>query len=333
MQEVFRCVAGSRLFGTANENSDWDYKAVYIPDARTLLLEGGVKAVQTSTGDAKSKNDETDVDMTSFSMQKYVGLLNKMETNAVEMLFSPNMLDESGEEHVAWPFRMLHENRFKVLCDKKAPFLGFAHAQAMRYAVRGERLQVLDALCTLLRGLDPKRPVIEQVSVIELTKTGATVYAKRQPYARGLRGFRMIDFVEVYGRECAVTVKAKEMLDIYEKPLLQAGKRSKASMEGGTDWKGIYHAQRVVDEGLELFSTGELRFPLANASYYRDIRTGTLDLDEVLNRFEGKVQELEELTPIPEFRETPDKEWGDEFIASLHEQVVVDAYHAWRETA
>lgn len=37
MKVLVKCVAGSHLFGTNTENSDKDYKGVYIPDADSIL--------------------------------------------------------------------------------------------------------------------------------------------------------------------------------------------------------------------------------------------------------------------------------------------------------
>lgn len=329
MTEVFRCLAGSRLFGTATETSDHDYKAVVLPSAREVLLGKAFFARQNSTGDKTTRNSANDVDVTSTSLHKYVTQLTKMETNAIEMLFAPAL--PSGTAVPVNPVAMLRENRFKVLSANKDCFLGFGRSQANRYAVRGERKTSLETLCRMLeqwphgeRLGDTNVPNTLRMGVVP----GVEVVAKPQP------GGAMLDFVSAFGREMPVTCKVGEALKVFEKPLKELGNRTVAAAEnGGADWKGLYHAQRIVDEGLELFRTGGLRFPCGNAEYYLNVRAGVFKLEYVLDNFERSLLELENLSPIPEFSEQPDLDWAEEFVSAFHEQIVVGAYEKWRAAA
>ena len=92
----------------------------------------------------------------------------------------------------------------------------------------------------------------------------------------------------------------------------------------------MYHAHRVVDEGIELFTTGSLVFPSKHAAEYLKIRNGELAIDEVLDTFDEKLKTLENVEPIPCFNEKADMEWIEEFISSVHEQKVVGRYETWR---
>lgn len=323
MQEVFRCVAGSRLFGTNTPESDVDYKAIAIPTAKDILLGKATYSVQNTTGSNRERNGADDVDVTIMSLQKYVNLLMKMETNAIEMMFAPSLVQTS-----LCPVAMLRENRFKVLSANKAGFLGFGKNQAMKYAVRGERKTSIERLCAAL-GSVPQTYAIRDSAIPDFIRAahipGVSIIEKPQP------GGVLLDFISAFGREMPVTCKVGEALKVFEKPLLEIGNRTAAAAEnGGADWKGLYHAQRIIDEGLELFKTGELKYPCEFAQHYLCIRKGLLPLDQVLDYFEDRLQELEELTPISDFPEAPDIEWAQEFIYSFHEQVVVEAYHEWK---
>ncbi|QJA42971.1 hypothetical protein [Phaeobacter phage MD18] len=323
--EIFRCVAGSRLFGTATESSDTDYKAVHVPDARSILLGTANAVIDQSTGSNDTANSADDVDMVSFPVQKYLSMLAKMETNALEMLFAPNQHDD-------WLWDEIKNERFRLMSRNKKAFTGYAKGQAMRYSVRGDRVASLEKLVTILECLDPNRPMNEQnVNDVMNQIKGVKVYEKRDPQRNSVLGYRLTPYLTAFGRECPMTCKPKEALSIYRKPLVEAGKRSRDAASGdGPDWKGLYHAQRIVDEGLELFATGELVFPCREASYYLQIRSGELPVEAVLNRFEERLEALEEIEPIPEFRDEADKKWIDEFVMSVHEQKVVSAYEEWR---
>ncbi len=321
--EIFRCVAGSRLFGTETPTSDTDYKAVHVPDARSILLGTADAVIDQSTGSNNSSNSADDVDLVSFPVRKYLKMLSKMETNAIEMLFAPSMLEGS----FLWD--QIREDRFKVMSANKQAFTGYAKGQAMRYAVRGDRITCLERLVTVLECLDPRERMNTQPSIISVLEDVDNVRVIHKPEADG-----PTPYITAFGRECPLTCFPKEAIKVYAKPLKEAGARTRAAAEGeGPDWKGLYHAQRIVDEGIELFSTGSLTFPCRDRAYYRRIREGKCPLDSVLGYFEGRLIELEELTPISDFMPKADQEWIDEFVYAVHEQAVVEAYEEWREAA
>lgn len=43
MTEIFRCLAGSRLYGTNNADRDHDYKAVNFPTRKQILWGNGIR--------------------------------------------------------------------------------------------------------------------------------------------------------------------------------------------------------------------------------------------------------------------------------------------------
>lgn len=329
MAEIFRCVAGSRLFGTATPNSDTDFKAVALPTAKQVLLGAASFSRQETTGNIHSHNGAHDVETTTFSLQKYVTLLTKMETNAIEMLFAPAVA--SGASVPLDPMGILRENRFRVLSANKDGFEGFGKAQAYRYAIRGDRKTSLETLSAMLeqwpvgaRLSDTNVPNTVRMGV----PTGVEIIAKPQP------GGMMLDFINAFGKEVPVTCKVGEALKVFQKPLRELGKRTVAAADaGGADWKGLYHAQRIVDEGIELFTTGELLFPCVNAPAYRAIRSGQMELEAVLDHFESSLIRLQETTPIAEFQTEPDLDWANEFVEAFHEQIVVGSYEKWKAAA
>lgn len=267
----------------------------------------------TSTGSKDKANSADDVDNTSFPLQRYLGLLAKMETNAIEMLFAPNRVPANA----VWD--TIFANRHRILHANKDGFIGFGKSQALRYAVRGQRLETLTLVTGFLEScVNNKRPVqeyfIEPLSEI--------------PGVSWTYGKDSIKQLTVFGRSVPVTVTVAEALQVFQKPILDAGKRAKTAHEhGGADWKGLYHAHRIVDEGLELFATGDLTFPCQNASQYLAIRAGELSLDEVLDLFDEKLADLEALTPTSALATRPDMQFIDDFVAETHGKVVLNYMH------
>jgi hypothetical protein len=323
--EIFKCVAGSGLFGTTIATSDTDYKSVHIPSAKSILMGTANAVIDQSTGPKNATNTADDVDMASFPVQRYLSLLSKMETNALEMLYAPNMHDD-------FLWNQIKEDRFRIMTSNKKSFTGYAKGQAMRYAVRGDRLNSLMELVARLEKLDPKvRMNLQQPLVAFHGINDVRVYRKTEGNPEA---YVKTPYLNACGREVPLTCYPKDALKIFSKPIEEAGKRAmNAASEGGPDWKGLYHAQRIVHEGIELFSTGEITFPCERAKIYVQIRNGEWPIDMVLDDFEDSLQELEELTPISDFRDKPDQEWINEYVSAVHEQKVVDAFDEWRESA
>ena len=87
MTEIFRTIAGSRLYGTHTATSDTDYKAVHLPSAKDILLRPKRDLVRSTTSGGSDRNGADDVDVESFELQRYLKLASDMQTIPVEMLF------------------------------------------------------------------------------------------------------------------------------------------------------------------------------------------------------------------------------------------------------
>lgn len=304
--EIFKCVAGSRLFGTAVPESDTDYKGIHVPSTRDILL-GKSKVIESSTGNKVTKNTAADTDMVSFPIQRYLELVTKMETNAIEMLFAPNLI-----ESVEW--KVVYANRHRLLSSNKKAFTGFGKSQAMRYAMRGTRLDTFTAVCDILSNMTGNRKVSEQPSAIHFHSVpSVSIFYKTE------HDGNETPYMDVLGKECSMNVKAQEALAMYLKPIKEAGQRSlTAQAQGGADWKGLYHAHRIVDEGLELFGTGNLSFPCKNAQEYLAIRSGSLTLGIVLDAFDSKLAALEAIEPHKALLEKADTGWIENFVYDIY---------------
>ena len=78
MNLVTRIEFGSHLYGTSTPDSDHDWKSVYLPEARDILLQ----RVQASTGHVVKRtegqrNTAQDVDDEAYSLQRYLQLLSE----------------------------------------------------------------------------------------------------------------------------------------------------------------------------------------------------------------------------------------------------------------
>ena len=91
MEIIVQMRFGAHLYGTATVESDLDLKAVYLPEARDILLQRVRPSVnETRTRPPGEKNTAADVDFEAYSLQRYMELLAEGQSVAIDMLFAPD---------------------------------------------------------------------------------------------------------------------------------------------------------------------------------------------------------------------------------------------------
>jgi len=76
---IFRCIIGSRAYGLDDENSDTDYRGIFLPTADTHWSLYGVPE--------QIENEATQE--TYWELQKFISLALKANPNVLECLYSP----------------------------------------------------------------------------------------------------------------------------------------------------------------------------------------------------------------------------------------------------
>lgn len=314
--EIFRCVAGSRLYGTNTPDSDTDFKAVHLPTKEEILLGRGKPVISRSTGDKDERNGANDVDVESFTLQRYLKLASDMQTIPVEMLF----VDPRGDTRYfnsspVW--NTVVTNRNKILSNNTDSFVGYCKGQAVRYSMRGKRLETFTAVHDLLSTHSNLGVLVSSIRSELESIDGVRFVDKLQP------GGVFVPFMSVNGRQVPATLKCREAAKVYAKPISEAGKRATAAMEAGNmDCKALYHAMRIADQGIELFSTGNITFPSKNIPLLMKIRKGEVDLDETLDLFDEKVLALESIGANSPLSDKPDLVWIDSYVSEVYEGIV-----------
>lgn len=313
--EIFRCLAGSRLYGTETATSDTDYKAVHLPTKRGILLGRGKAVLSTSTGSKDAKNGADDTDVESFELQRFLKLASDMQTIPVELLFVPFIARD-----VSWVWGKVIDNRHKILNRNTKAFVGYCKGQAVRYSMRGKRLETYQNVVavleeTIANARDNKDIVAEVMPTLLLFDGVKAV-------ERDHNG-RTVTYLDVYGRQVPTTVRLSEALSVYAKPVNEAGQRARNAMDaGGADWKALYHTVRIVDEGITLFRDGDITFPCTNRDYLMQIRAGEVQMDRVLDYFDGQLEILEGIEDKSPLAKKPDLEWIDNFVEDIYESIV-----------
>lgn len=279
---ISKTIFGSHLYGTATELSDRDYKSIYLPSLSSCILNQVQHGKQSTTKrDTNQKNTNLDVDNISHSLQHFILNLGRTgDTTFLDMLHTPTSLTLESSD--AWQFIRQHRSLFYTKTLKA--YLGFARAQAARYGQKGERLQACVDILNVLRDLPPHERLGNY-----LDRLPHSQYTKQYLYEdASSTDKRVYDFC---GKKLMATTSITHVIQTLEAFYNERGHRALSAQEqGGVDWKALSHAFRVTYQLKELYTIGDIIFPLKNADFLIKIKKA-----EFHNKLETLSEELESL--------------------------------------
>lgn len=290
---LYVTVSGSTLYGTNDASSDLDYKGIYLPSEESMLLETSVDSVDLSSNKSNSKNSEDDIDVTFHSVQKFMRLVAKGETGALDLLFS--IFNKETTVMIDSEFKALIEKHYMSLITKKSnAFVGYCNSQAKKFAIKGARY---DELVKLIYKVSSYSPCLklgyyydelrEFISDNELKYIDLVV-------APGPRKTDEMTYLEVLGRKFAPTVSIELFLSKINQLEESYGHRAKGC-DTDVEWKSLSHAVRVIDEVEELLTTKRIVFPLKGREFIYNVKRGNVPLDVVTAYIQHKMEVVDKL--------------------------------------
>lgn len=309
---------GSKLFGTDNPNSDTDYKGIFIPSQRDVLLKKDIEHYNYNSNDTNTKNSKEDIDLQLYSIYKWFNLLKKGETGALDLLFSLFREDTqiySDEAFVS----MMRENYNKFYNRNLHSFVGYCVGQSKLYNIRGERFNELHTFVEYFALISQKRGSIKLEEVFDeiedIFNTTAFKYIKfvQASISRGGTSDKMGTFVEVLGKKFRSTITIEYFYQKIQAMEAQFGNRSRSSATG-VDWKALSHAVRVINEVEELLDEGFITFPLNNRVYIKSVKYGNESLEEVMDYLDKKLDIVQQKLQDSNLPEKSDEDFIDNLI-------------------
>lgn len=321
---VYLIKSGSQLYGTNTEASDTDYLGLFVPSKESVMLKEDPDHLVITTGKANSKNASTDIDVQLWSIYKFLNLVKKGETGALDLLFSFKGLNKDEIQvinHKKYTDVFLENFQQYLSKDLKA-FVGYCLGQAKKYNIKGaryselldfyERFNQLRLPCTTDQKLVTLDKLIDEHIISKKYKYIKMVYAKGPKR----QGNDYIWYIELLGRKHALDITISEFMTRIERLFNSFGARTLAA-SNGVDNKALSHATRVILECEELLETGGIVFPLKDKEFIKDIKYHKdlvqgggfisekieLNLDNLMNFLEvklDKVNDLLETSSLPE---------------------------------
>lgn len=324
MNIVCEMIHGSHLYGLNTEQSDKDYKGVFLPPLDDLILGKASHEIRESTGEAHSKNTNEDVDTVLYSLHKFIKMACDGETIAIDMLHcNDGNLIESSE---VW--KELVDNRHLFYTKNMKAFLGYCRKQASKYGVRGSRLKAMEDVLNQLKSSYNELGDIKLNSVPILDTMLDVISNEHPKYVKVMgsfyKGNKLVErkVLEVCDAKYDFTTSLSYVIDALQKKYDAYGYRAQqAKNNEGIDWKAMSHALRAGYQLKEIYETGDLVYPLKDRDFLLQVKQGELDFTTVVSpALEKVIDEVERLAVQSNLPDKVDREFWDDFILRVYNQ-------------
>lgn len=312
--EIVKMIFGSHLYGTSTPESDTDYKGVFLPNKRDIILGNVPKSTNNMTKtDNKAKNTSNDVDTEIYSLHYFLQLACEGQTVALDMLHAPkDMLLSSSD---IWDEIVKERHRFYT--RNLQAFIGYARKQAAKYGIKGSRLAEARMVYDFLRSDDHQND-LKMGDLWDILPTGEHI-----KFVIGGKKNSEEEFYQVCGKKMQKTAQVSYCMEILKTFVDSYGHRAMlAEQNKGIDWKAISHAVRAAEQVKEVLKYNTITFPLKNAKTILDIKNGKFDYTtEAAPLLETLMDEVEVLAEKSTLPKKVDRKFWDNFLIE-----VVDTY-------
>lgn len=324
MNKIIEIKFGSHLYGCDTPESDSDYKSIYLPEARDIVLGQVKKTISVSrVKQPFERNVKDDIDIETFSFDQYLKLLLQGQTMALDMLFSlqrPEMVTRFERSEL---FDYIYENRFQLLNRKVNAFLGYARQQGSKYGIKGFRVHALRETLEFFKSFPHEMDRVDDHSemvrkfVTELKNEHVKIVELAAP------DHTPIPHVEVCNKYIPFTGTIKHAKFGLQKRFDAYGHRALlAERNEGCDWKALSHSVRVNSEAKELLETGFITFPRPDRELLLKIKTGQMQYKEIATLIENGLEELETIQSNSILQDEPNYQWAEDFVYDVYSDIV-----------
>ncbi len=291
---------GSHLYGTNTINSDTDYKGIFLPHIKNLVLERSCRSISKHTSSDMVKNCPDDIDIDLWSLQHWLDLLKKGDSNAIDMLFSYTNNDVLV--YVSPLFEKVFNNPMDYInLNDNNSYVSYAHHQAKKYGLKGSRLHLLKSI------LEYVKHRVQDGDISEKNQFSDLIPQVKEKFFDETLCYDKLDkqgqtILYILGSGFSEKIKVADVIKRLETSYTKFGERAiLAEKNENVDWKAISHAMRCILQVKELANTGHLVFPLKDACYLREIKSGKFTWKECEQSIADGVELLNDLvSKIPQ---------------------------------
>ncbi|AIZ02443.1 nucleotidyltransferase [Escherichia phage vB_EcoM_VR25] len=334
MRTVMKGYFGSHLYGTSTPESDVDFKEIFVPHPRDILLGTAMNHTNLNTNNTATKNTKDDVDHELYSLKYFFKLAAEGETVALDMIHTPANLVVKSDLPDVWKF--IQDNRSRFYTTNMKAYLGYVRKQASKYGVKGSRLAALRGVLAIVNQIPEQWVDYQEDGSTKQRRTKVEDIKHRLPenefcewvfHNHEKTGPQT--FYTVLGRKYQTTLSLIELKQSLNKLDAEYGERArKAEANEGIDWKALSHAYRAGYQLKEIYQAGDLQYPLRTAPFILEIKQGLHAFKDVQAELEAIVDEVETNAVWAAKNGMPDKvdmKFWDKFV----EEVYLDNHNSY----
>jgi len=280
---LFLTQTGSKLYGTNVPTSDDDYVGVFLAKPEFYLGFKEVKEIDASIKykDESGKNTAEAIDIKLYELKTFLKLAMDSNPNIVELLFSEGFFNTLEF--------LLFQNNWKWFINQRVrySFLGYARQQFKKGVMKAQNFKELKQFKELLE---------VQINIDKGNEVLALLVEKSPFLQKHNKG----KTVEFNGLHFQKNLFIKKVLKMVNEKLKMSSHRASQWEEFGYDTKFFMHLLRLLEEGKTLLNVEPLKFPLQNADYLKEVRSGKFSLEELQELAEKGFKEIEDMkTDLP----------------------------------
>lgn len=282
---------GSRLYGTFDEKSDWDWKQIVIPSKLDLLMGKPVKNVFYCSSSDKIKNTSDDTDVEFVPIHTLCKDFFAGQTYAIEVVFGILQQDKIPGIIVYDPLmvQIAQELVDNFLTANIQAMVGYAFHQSQLYSDKGDRLAKLHEFRDYVQYLLAQNvTTVEDKLVVamnhpnDMIERFATMLDGQMMYKETTLDHNQIPQLNynLLGKRYPENITIAEALTRVNLTIGKYGARANAAMEAkGKDWKAISHAVRITQEALSVLNNKYVTLPLdpESVDFLKKIKYGEVD--------------------------------------------------------
>lgn len=289
---IYRCIHGSRAYGTHHPDSDYDFKGIAIAPIEYYL--GFQKKFEQAE---KYVSKGSDKDEVIYDIKKFFRLASDCNPNIIEMLFC----DEADVLFVDDFGKRILEIRERFISKRaRFTFTGYAISQLKR--IKGHRSWLLNPPKKEPKREDFGLPTDSKMSQSDI---GAHEHVSKTEKLPG-HIMNLLHKEKQYANE-------KRKWDQYQNWKLSRNKeRAKLEEDFGYDAKHAYHLVRLLRMGKEILQGKGVLVKRLDAKELVEIRNGSLDYEKLVNMSEQYISDIDELYEKSTLPKTPDVKFLDE---------------------
>lgn len=320
---------GSKLFGTNHSESDSDYRFIYLPSLDSLILGTNEDSIKIGKS-TKIKNTKDDVDFDGWSVQHWINLLKKGETNALNLLFSMFRSNTILLEDTK--FTNIIKNEYKLLLTKDMrSFRGYALGQAKKFGIKGQKYAELCKFKEFIRTLSVPKTMDKEPRRLEnwfniLKNHINTNKYKHIEFTMALGPKRSdnkdveVEYCSVLGRLFEGGVDVSYFIEKTNDVHGGFGNRTKiiAKTETKADYKALSHAFMISSLCIELLKTQFMKFPVDNNEVILAIKHGQVSVDEIIDSVEHNLNEIDTLIETTNLPDKVDADFVTKVLLNLY---------------